>query len=178
MKVCVLYRCIYSFIYVFFWNTSSQVRMDPKKVQKQGRDERTQEQPRKKDKKTALHPLHVWRQVDSTSAVFFGCRVGLLSFFFTTVPYSKVCCVLSSLPCFCTFSSIYISLPEMKSCRNLFLIIYIYDFWCNLQLPAQTMSAAIFIVIALADRGLFCSSINLLESLDNPTLFCILSGKG
>ena len=38
-------------------------------------------------------------------------------------------------------------------------------------------STAVFELIALADRGLFCSSNDLLDSLNNPTVFCKITGE-
>ena len=41
----------------------------------------------------------------------------------------------------------------------------------------HSLHAAVFELVALADRGLFCSSNDLLDSLNNPTVFCKITGE-
>ena len=35
----------------------------------------------------------------------------------------------------------------------------------------------IFCLISLADRGLFCSDVSVIESTNNPTLYCTITGS-
>ena len=90
--------------------------------------------------------------------------------------FSKVCCGLS----------IWLrpnTLSHMKPCNEVELSCKLYSYrftFPSVFIVYGTLTVGVFelfVLIGYMDRKLFCNSRDLIESLDNPTVFCSIQGN-